>query len=68
MDAFEYIGQQMPQQKFDYAFVDLWHDVSDGLELYLKIKRWSIYVLIPDLCIGLRIRCFPVFAGRFSTG
>ena len=24
---------------FDYAFVDLWHDVSDGVNLYLKMKK-----------------------------
>ena len=24
---------------YDYAFVDLWHDVSDGIDLYLKMKN-----------------------------
>jgi len=38
-DAFEYVKELMPDRKFDYAFVDLWHDVSDGLEIYLKIKK-----------------------------
>jgi len=38
-DAFEYAEKRMPAEKFDYAFVDLWHDVSDGLELYLGMKK-----------------------------
>lgn len=25
--------------RYDYAFIDLWHDTADGLELYLKAKR-----------------------------
>lgn len=39
IDAFEYAEKQMPSRNFDYAFIDLWHDVSDGLELYLKMKK-----------------------------
>lgn len=38
-DAFEYAEKQMPGKDFDYAFVDLWHDASDGLGLYLKMKK-----------------------------
>lgn len=38
-DAFEYVKNQMPKQKFDFAFVDLWHDVSDGFGMYLKMKK-----------------------------
>lgn len=26
-------------ENYDYAFVDLWHDVSDGTNLYLKMKK-----------------------------
>ena len=25
--------------KYDYIFIDLWHTVEDGLELYIKIKK-----------------------------
>jgi hypothetical protein len=39
IDAFEFAEKQMPNKNYDYAFVDLWHDVSDGLDLYLKIKK-----------------------------
>lgn len=38
-DAFEYAEKQMPNNNFDYAFVDLWHDVSDGLDIYLQMKK-----------------------------
>ena len=27
------------QECYDYAFIDLWHDTADGLEMYLKAKR-----------------------------
>lgn len=38
-DAFEFMQRQLPKRDFDYAFVDLWHDAADGLEMYLKTKR-----------------------------
>ena len=38
-DAFEFAGKQMHHRNFDYAFVDLWHNVSDGLDIYLKMKK-----------------------------
>lgn len=39
-DAFEYL-EAMGKQDFDYAFVDLWHDVSDGLPLYVRTKKYE---------------------------
>lgn len=38
-DAFDYLEQQAPSQRFDTVFADLWHDPSDGLELYLRLKK-----------------------------
>ena len=38
-DAFEFAENELPSMVFNYAFVDLWHEVSDGLELYLKMKK-----------------------------
>lgn len=35
-DAFEFAKRD---NNFDYTFVDLWHDVSDGVNLYLKMKK-----------------------------
>ena len=34
-DAFEFAKDM---NGYDYAFVDLWHDVSDGVDLYLKMR------------------------------
>ncbi|MEF2967730.1 hypothetical protein V3851_18015 [Paenibacillus sp. M1] len=45
-DAFEYAQTGMPQGKFDFVFTDLWHDVSDGIDLYLKMKKFE--KLCPD--------------------
>lgn len=39
MDAFEYAREEMPKKAYDCAFVDLWHDVSDGVDLYIKMKK-----------------------------
>lgn len=31
--------REVMQGRYDYAFIDLWHDTADGLEMYLKAKR-----------------------------
>ena len=41
-DAFVYMEEKMPHEGFDYVFCDLWHDASDGLEMYRKLKRYEI--------------------------
>ncbi|MBQ7391853.1 MAG: hypothetical protein IJV73_04130, partial [Clostridia bacterium] len=41
-DAFQYMQTEMPRGKFDYVFADLWHDASDGLEMYRKLKKYEI--------------------------
>lgn len=38
-DAFGFTERQMADGQFTFAFVDLWHDQSDGLPLYLRMKR-----------------------------
>ncbi len=38
-DAFEYMEQLMPNEKYDYAFVDIWRDASDGAPIYEKMKK-----------------------------
>ena len=38
-DAFDYAERHLPQANADFAFVDLWHDQSDGLPLYLRMRR-----------------------------
>ena len=37
-DAFHYAEREFPAGKYDYVFTDLWHDVSDGLPMYLRMK------------------------------
>ncbi len=41
-DAFEYAESFLSGSKYDFVFVDLWHDVSDGIEMYLKMKEYEI--------------------------
>lgn len=38
-DAFAFTEQPLCTDAFDFAFVDLWHDQSDGLPMYLRMKR-----------------------------
>lgn len=38
-DAFDHAEHTLPQTDADFAFVDLWHDQSDGLPLYLRFRR-----------------------------
>lgn len=38
IDAFDYINKV---NEYDYLFIDLWRDVSDGLDLYLKFKKYE---------------------------
>jgi hypothetical protein len=37
-DAFEYAEKTMPNENFDFAFVDTWRDASDGAPMYKKMK------------------------------
>ncbi len=37
-DAFDFLPKTDPRS-FDYMFADLWHDPSDGLDLYLRLRR-----------------------------
>lgn len=38
-DAFRYAEDTMPGMGFDYAFADTWRDASDGLPMYLRMRR-----------------------------
>ena len=40
-DAFEFAERQMENGAYDTVFTDLWHDPSDGVELYLKMKEYE---------------------------
>lgn len=38
-DALGYLENNDPEDNFDFMFADLWHDSSDGLGLYIKLKK-----------------------------
>ncbi|WP_310830342.1 hypothetical protein [Paenibacillus pedocola] len=40
-EAFEYAQEYMAKEKYDFVFTDLWHDVSDGMDLYLRMKGFE---------------------------
>ena len=40
-DAFEYAKKHMTPGKHDFVFTDLWHDVSDGIDMYVKMKEYE---------------------------
>jgi predicted membrane-bound spermidine synthase len=42
-DAFIYAEKRMAKGEFDFIFTDLWHDPSDGVELYLRMKSYERY-------------------------
>ena len=37
-DAFDFVKSMGTGDPFDFAFVDLWHDVGDGLPMYLRFR------------------------------
>lgn len=38
-DAFEYAEHVMPEEGYDFAFVDTWRDASDGAPMYERMKK-----------------------------
>ena len=38
-DAFAFMEHAETVSKFDYIFADLWHDQSDGLPMYMRLRR-----------------------------
>jgi len=40
-DAYAFAQKHLPESKYDFVFTDLWHDVSDGIDLYLKMKEYE---------------------------
>lgn len=58
-DAFKFAKRK---EKFDYAFVDLWHDASDGLIPYIKLLKEEVssckyFYWIEDSIISLVRKC-----------
>ena len=42
-DAFDYAEKRMANERYDFVFTDIWHDPSDGVPLYLKMKDRERY-------------------------
>ena len=61
-DAFEYAEREMPNEKFDVAFVDTWRDASDGLPMYERMKR--LEHLSPDTKFDYWIENFIISRRR----
>ena len=41
-DAFDYALNIAPKAGFDYVFADIWHDPTDGVELYKRFKTLEL--------------------------
>lgn len=60
-DAFDFLSAA-PPDAFDFVYADLWHDVADGLPLYLRLRKLEEsrpgaefrYWIEPSLLIFLR--------------
>ncbi len=40
-DAFDYAENKMAYGGYDYVFFDIWHDPSDGVDAYKKLKKFE---------------------------
>jgi hypothetical protein len=40
-DAFDFAENRMQAGAYDSVFVDIWHDPSDGCDLYLRMKQYE---------------------------
>ena len=75
-DAFEYAREQMPNEKFDYAFVDLWRDTSDGVDMYIKMKKLEVkspetrfeYWIEKSILVMIRKRIFAAIMQGVESG
>lgn len=40
-DAFDYLEQDMISVVPDFVFMDIWHDIADGLDLYIRARQYE---------------------------
>ncbi len=59
-DAFDFAGQLKPDSPYDCVFADIWHDVGDGKELYLKFLDYekNLPTALYDYWLEKTIRCY----------
>jgi len=76
-DAFAYLAEHTAEE-FDFVFADLWHDISDGFPLYIKLRRaeespaWKrirfFYWIEDHLLSHLRSLVFAELLAGFEKG
>lgn len=47
-DAFAFLKEERIAERFDYLFADLWHDQSDGLPMYIRLRRMQKEHTLPQ--------------------
>lgn len=59
-DAFAFAGNLSPDSPFDYVFADIWHDVGDGKEPYLRFRSLEDRMpgAVYDYWLEKTIRCY----------
>ena len=78
-DALDYMEKDAPKEAYDFIFADLWHDQSDGLPLYLRLRRTETlfdqktefaYWIEPTILSSIRHMVFDrilALGDKFST-
>ena len=75
-DAFDFAEKEMKKGDFTYVFTDLWHDVSDGVDLYVKIKKYEAlcpnssfeYWIEDSILSSVRWNIFEAMYKKFKSG
>ncbi len=75
-DAFEYAERVMPQESFDFAFVDTWRDAGDGAPMYRRMKALEhlcektefSYWIEGFLISRLRAEKYAILREKLNTG
>lgn len=59
-DAFDYAEKVAPAEHYDFIFADIWHDVGDGRDLYLRFKQYETLCPTAEYVYWLEdtIRCY----------
>jgi hypothetical protein len=74
-DAFDFVKDEKNKDAFDYVFVDLWRDTSDGTDLYIKMKKLEskmnaqfTYWIEPSILVGIRHKVFYAMYNSYKQG
>ena len=75
-DAFDYAKNEAKKHKYDFAFVDLWHDISDGTDLYIEMKKLEkhlsntefSYWIEKSILSAIRVKLFDTIFNQVQKG